>query len=320
MKELFQTQKEYISHFFDNVDLEVTESIIQRILKCSGNIILTGVGKSGIIANKLAMTMLSTGTKAIFLSAIDALHGDLGIVSKEDLFMALSKSGETKEIIDLIPFVRKKGASIISIVSKKNSTLEKISDLSIYLPVKKEICPFNLVPTTSTAIQLIFGDVLAIELMRRKQFSLDQFAINHPSGNIGKRITLRVKDLMFTKDQIPLCFAKDRLIDVISILSEKRCGALIIVNEEKDLLGIFTDGDLRRAIQSEKEGFLYKKMQDLMTRSPKWVNEDLLAYDAMQEMEKDKNKLITVLPVLDSFLKVVGVLRMHDILQQGLRD
>lgn len=320
VRDLFQVQKEYIDHFFDNIDLEATERIVQKILTCRGNIILTGVGKSGIIANKLAMTMLSTGTKAIFLSPTDALHGDLGIVSKDDMFITLSKSGETREIIDLIPYVRKKQASFISIVSKKSSTLAKLADLSIYLPVKKELCPFNLAPTTSTEIQLIFGDVLAVELMRRKNFSITEFAINHPSGHIGKKITLKVKDLMLKDEEIPLCGPKDRLVDLISLLSEKKCGALIIVDSTNSLLGVFTDGDLRRSIERDKDRFLYKNIEDLMTRSPQWVSADILAYEAMKEMEKDGKKLITILPVLDEAAKVIGVIRMHDILQAGLKD
>lgn len=165
---LFETQKNYLNQFFDLIDLKKTEEILQKFLNCKGNIILSGVGKSGIIANKLAMTMLSTGTKAIFLSPVDALHGDIGIVSKEDVFVALSKSGETKELLELIPYIRKKGAELISIVSNPNSTLARMSDLFISLYVKKEICPFNLAPTTSTAVQLIYGDVLAVALMKKR--------------------------------------------------------------------------------------------------------------------------------------------------------
>ena len=232
VKTLFQTQREYLDHFFDQIDYEKTEMIIDKLLSCKGNIILSGVGKSGIIANKLAMTMLSTGTKALFVSPTDALHGDIGIVSKDDVFISITKSGETKEIIDLVPFVRKKGASFIAIVSNSSSTLAKLSDMFITLPVKKEIYPFNLAPTTSTAVQLIFGDVLAVELMRRKKFSLDDYAINHPSGNIGKKITLRVEDVMLKGTDIPFCYPEDQLVDVIPTLSEGRCGALIVVDKK----------------------------------------------------------------------------------------
>lgn len=317
--DLFRTQKSYLDYFYENIDVVKTEEILKELLGCSGTIILTGVGKSGIIANKLAMTMLSTGTKSIYFSPTDALHGDLGIVSKDDIILCLSNSGETKELIALVPFIKKKGAKLISIVSKPDCTLAKLGDLYIDLPVKKEICPFNLSPTTSTVVQLIFGDVLAVELMRRKNFSLDEYAANHPGGSIGKLITLKVRDLMLKGEDIPLCKKDDLLIDVIAVLSEKCCGCLIVVDDSYCLLGVFTDGDLRRAIQDDKEKFLYRKMDSLMSRSPKWIHEETLAALAMQEMERDKKKLITILPVLEKSRKVVGVIRMHDIIQEGLR-
>ena len=316
---LFRTQKSYLDYFYEKIDIAKTEQILDELFRCKGTIIFTGVGKSGIIANKLAMTMLSTGTKAIYFSPTDALHGDLGIVSKDDILICLSNSGETKELISLVPFIKKKGAKLISIVSKPDCTLAMLGDFYIDLPVKKEICPFNLAPTTSTAVQLIFGDVLAVELMRRKKFSLDEYAANHPGGSIGKLITLKVEDLMLKGESIPFCKKDDLLIDVIAVLSEKRCGCLIVVDDSYHLLGIFTDGDLRRAIQADKEKFLYKKMESLMSKNPKWINEDDLAAMAMQEMERDKNKLITILPVLERSGRVVGIIRMHDIIQEGLK-
>lgn len=316
---LFQTQKSYLDYFYEKIDIAKTEKIIDELFHCAGTIIFTGVGKSGIIANKLAMTMLSTGTKSLYISPLDAQHGDLGIVSKDDIIVCLSNSGETKELVSLVPFIKKKGARLISIVSKPDSTLAKLGDIYIDLPVKKEICPFNLAPTTSTAVQLIFGDVLAVELMRRKNFSLDEFAANHPGGSIGKLITLKVKDLMLKEKDIPFCKKEDLLVDVLSTLSEKRCGCLIVVDGVYNLLGVFTDGDLRRSIQADKESFLSRKMEELMSKDPKWIFEEALAARAMEEMEKDKKKLITILPVLDKNKKVAGVIRMHDIIQEGLR-
>ena len=317
---LFRTQKSYLDYFYEKIDIAKTEEILKELYRCLGTIIFTGVGKSGIIANKLAMTMLSTGTKSLYFSPTDALHGDLGIVSKDDIVICLSNSGETKELLSLVPFIKKKGAKLISIVSNPNSTLAKMGDLFIDLPVKKEICPFNLAPTTSTTVQLIFGDVLAVELMRMKNFSIDEFAANHPGGSIGKLITLKVKDLMLKGDDIPFCKKEDKLVDVISVLSEKRCGCLIVADEHYNLFGIFTDGDLRRAIEADKDNFLHIRMEVLMCKTPKWIDEDALAALAMQEMEKDKKKLITILPVLEKSRKVVGIIRMHDILQEGLKN
>jgi arabinose-5-phosphate isomerase len=318
LKNLFETQRKYLNHFFENIDIEKSKKILNTFLECKGNIIFTGVGKSGIIAQKIATTMLSTGTKAFYLSSVDALHGDMGMISEKDLFVILSKSGESKELIQLIPHVNQKKAKIISIVSNKNSKLAKLSDLYISLPVKKEICPFNLAPTTSAAVQLLFGDILTVALMKNKNFSLDDYAVNHPYGSIGKKITLKVEQLMLKGKNIPLCFEKDLLVDVIDVLSSKRCGCLIVVDEKFCLKGIFTDGDLRRAIEGNRKTFLYKKIKDLMTVNPKTVLKDALAWDAMKEMERN-GKLVTVLPVLEG-KKVIGIIRMHDIIQEGLGE
>jgi arabinose-5-phosphate isomerase len=315
IEDLFSKQKQYINHFFDNVDLEKTKEIVNSFLNCKGSIIFTGVGKSGIIANKLAMTFLSTGTKALYLPTMDALHGDIAVVTKEDIVVLLSKSGETKELLSLLPYIRKKGAKIISIVSADKTPLSKEVDLSICLPLEKELCPFNLAPTTSTVLQLIFGDVLAVALMKEKNFSLEEYAMNHPAGAIGKRIALRVEDLLFEEEGLPLCYENDILIDILHVLSSKKCGSLIVVDKNEQLLGIFTDGDLRRSIQKHGKNFIYKKIKDLMTVSPKSISKDKLAIDAMKKMEEDK--LITVLPVVDKE-KVIGIIRMHDIIQAGL--
>ena len=317
MKSLFKTQQDYLNFFFEHIDYEKMEDILQKLLLCKGNIILTGVGKSGIIANKIAVTMLSTGTRALFIAPTDALHGDMGVVRKDDIVICFSKSGESKEILAMIPFIRKKGAEVISVVSNPDSSLAKEGDFFINLPLKRELCPFNLAPTTSPAIQLIFGDILTVALMRANHFTLDDYAINHPYGSIGKKIVLKVKDVMLKEEEVPFCSSKDLLIDVLSTLTEKRCGCLIIVDEEQHLVGIFTDGDLRRAIERDKKNFLYTEMKKLMTKNPKWIHEDVLAFEAMQEMEK-KQKLVTILPVIDKSEKVIGIIRMHDILQQGI--
>lgn len=315
LNSLFSSQREYLNHFFDNVDIQKSQEILKEFLSCKKNIIFTGVGKSGIIANKIATTMLSTGTKAFYISAIDAFHGDIGMISKDDLFVVLSKSGATKEMIDLIFCVKRKKTKVISIVSKKNSKLAEISDLHIYLPVKKEICPFNLAPTTSATVQLIFGDILTVALMRDKNFTLDEYAVNHPSGSIGKML-LKVEDLMLKGGDLPICFEDDKLIDVIPKLSEKKCGALLAV-EKNVLKGVFTDGDLRRAIEKDQD-FLNKKIKVFMSKNPKIITKDKLAIDAMREMEKDPKKLVTILPVLED-KKVIGLIRMHDILGAGLK-
>ena len=319
IKSLLQEQRQYIDYFFEHIDVSKIEKIIQVLLNCEGSLIVSGVGKSGIIANKLAMTLLSTGTKAFYMTSVDALHGDIGIVSKEDICILFSKSGETRELIQLIPYVRKKGAKLISVVSNAESKIAILSDLFIVLPVQKELCPFNLAPTTSTVVQMIFGDIIAVALMKNKRFSLDEYAKNHPAGTIGKKISLSVENIMLKGKQLPICKKQDKIIDVLTEISSKKCGTMIVVGENNTLEGVFTDGDLRRAIENHGSKFLEKKIQDLMTATPLWTTPDTLAWNAMKQMEKDPKKLITTLPVIKE-KKVVGLVRMHDIVQAGLSE
>lgn len=318
IKSFFEEQRKYLNYFFDQLDLAKAEEILEKFAACQGSLVFTGVGKSGIIAQKLATTFISTGTKAFYMPPMNALHGDLGILNERDLFVVLSKSGETEEILKLLPYVRKKKAQIVSFISNPHSKLAKESDLWVCLPLLRELCPFDLAPTTSTTLQLIFGDVVAVAMMRKKNFSLDEYASNHPAGAIGKKITVQVNELMLKDDAIPVCKPQDRLIDVLCELSEKRCGCLLIVDEKKNLKGIFTDGDLRRAIQTRGGKALEDRLEELMTKAPLSITKEHLAIDAMKKMEANPARLITVLPVLDN-MKVIGLIRMHDILQAGLK-
>jgi arabinose-5-phosphate isomerase len=318
MQMLFDTFRKSLNQFFDSVDLNQVQEAFKIVQSCQGTLFLSGVGKSGFIAEKVAATLVSTGTRAVFLSPAGALHGDIGIVSKQDVFIAFSKSGESEELIGLIPYIRKKGAFTISVVSALLSRLGAAADLTVHLPVQKEVCPYDLAPTTSTAAQLIFGDCLAIALMQSKQFSISDFAENHPAGFLGRKITLKVSDLMLKDEAVPICKSQDRLIDILPELTGKRCGSILVVGDDFQLQGIFTDGDLRRAIHSKEEGALQTQMETLMTRSPRTVDPDELAIVALRQMEEDPSRLITVLPVLQKD-KIAGLLRMHDILQSGLR-
>jgi arabinose-5-phosphate isomerase len=315
---LLKEQKDNIDYFFSQLSIDQMNALIQKLLICKGSLIISGIGKSGIIANKLAMTLLSTGTKAFYLPCTDALHGDIGIVTKEDICILLSKSGETKELIRLVPYIRKKGAGLVSIVCNEKSQLARLADLFVVLPMKKELCPFNLAPTTSSTIQMIFADVLCAALMRQKNFSLEEYASNHPAGSIGKKISLSVEDIMIKEENIPFCSKEDKVIDVLHDLSSKKCGCMVIVDQAKKLLGIFTDGDLRRTIGNNKDKFLDKKMEDLMTQNPKWISPDQLAWDAMKQMQEN-GKLVSVMPVVKNN-QVVGLIRMHDIVQAGLAE
>lgn len=317
MRALFDTFRNSLNQFFDAVDLNEVERAFESSLACKGTLFLSGVGKSGFIAQKIAATLVSTGTRAVFLSPAGALHGDIGIVSADDLFLAFSKSGESEELVELIPYLRKRGAFTIGVVSDLSSRLAKVSDLVVHLPVHKEICPYDLAPTTSTAAQLIFGDCLAIALMQARQFTVGDFASNHPAGFLGRKINLKVSDLMLQGEAIPLCKSQDRLIEILPELTGKRCGSILITDDNFQLLGIFTDGDLRRAIHSKGEGALQIPMGELMITTPQTTDPSQFAITALRQMEENPSRLITVLPVLQNG-KLVGLLRMHDIIQSGL--
>jgi arabinose-5-phosphate isomerase len=318
LKELLDKEKEYLNHFFASIDLRALEKFAETLLSCQGTIIFSGVGKSGLVAEKIAMTMTSTGTRAFFLSPTNALHGDIGILTAKDMAVMISKSGESDELLHLIPYMRNKGVKIGAIVTKISSRLAKAVDFVLPVPAEKELCPFDMAPTTSTVIQQIIGDVLAIALMQLKNFTLDEFAKNHPAGRIGRRILTRVNDLMISGAGVPLSGPDDELVNILVELSNKQCGCVLVINQQKELLGIFTDGDLRRALQKHGAKALEFTIEQMMTRSPRWIGEHELAWDALQVMEADQKRPITVLAVLDEAKKVVGIIKMHDIVQSGL--
>src|ERR1700733_12554939 len=299
LKELFDNERSYLNHFFEHLDYEEVDKVLATLSDCKGMIVLTGVGKSGLVAEKIAVTMTSTGTRALFLSPNNALHGDIGIINRGDVFVILSKSGESEEVLSLVPYVRNKGAIIVAIVSVPNCRMAKAVDILLILPSEKELCPFDMAPTTSTIIQMIVGDVLAIALMRIKNISMEDYVLSHPGGKIGKRITLKVKDLMLTHKKIPLCKPSDKLIDTLVELSNKQCGCVLIVDESKKMLGIFTDGDLRRSLQNKGAPALEFEMQTIMTKMPRFIEPEVLAWQALEKMEADQKHPITVLPVLE---------------------
>lgn len=316
--EILQRQKNQINYFFDHIDPKDLQRITQTVNNRKGTLFFSGVGKSAIIAQKVASTFLSIGKKAFYLSATDALHGDLGMVEKDDLLVIFSKSGKTKELIHLIPYIRDKGVHTIAAVCSPNTTLSSLCDDAIYLPIEREICPFNLAPTTSTTAQLLFGDFLAIAYMEKRDYTMQEYAANHPGGMIGHSLTHTVQDLMFWQENTPLCYPHDLLIDKLCELTEKKCGCLIVVDENKILQGIFTDGDLRRAIQEMGSETLHKKISQLMTKKPRIVAPDALISHAIATMEGAPSPVM-ILPVVGNNLEVLGIIRMHDIVQSGLK-
>lgn len=318
LKDLFDQERSYINYFFDHIDLNQMNNFFELLKNCTGMIVFTGVGKSGLVAKKIAATMTSTNSRAIFLSPINALHGDLGIIKEEDIFIFLSKSGESDELLNLVPSLRNKGVQLVAVVSNPQSRLAKACNFCVHLPLIRELCPYNLAPTTSTSIQMIFGDVMAIALMQLHNLSLDEYALNHPAGSIGKKITLKVRDLMLTENYIPYCHPNDILYDVLVELSNKRCGCLLVIDDSFHLLGIFTDGDLRRNLQEIGSSVLHKKMEEIMNPKPRTVSPNVLATVALKTMENSLNSEVTVLPVVDEEKKVLGLIKLHDIIQTGI--
>lgn len=317
LKELIDQQRASLDHYWSRLDLEEAEDFFQACLECKGLIVITGVGKSGFIAEKIAATLISTGTKALYLPPTNFLHGDLGILGEDDVLIMISKSGESEELLAILPFAKRRGTKILAMVSKRESRLEKGSHQTVFLPLDRELCPFDLAPTMSTVLQLLFGELIAVSLMRKKNFSLSQYALNHPAGAIGKKMTLTVDDVMLKEDQLPLCTKEATLGQVLVELTNKKCGCLLIVDKARTLQGIFTDGDLRRALQARGSSVLEEKLERLMTFSPLAARKDELVIEAMKRMQKDPKKWVMMLPVLED-KTVVGLLRMHDIIHSGL--
>lgn len=299
----------------DRLIPEDIERTLDIILHCKGKVIVLGVGKSGVIAQKIAQTMTSTGTVAVYLHPSDALHGSLGIVAEEDVVIALSNSGETEEINSLLPPLRARGVKILAIVGDLNSTLARTADIALDASVDKEACPLNLAPTTSTTVALSIGDALAMTLMEAKGLTAEDFAMNHPAGRLGKRLTMRVGSLM---QPSPNVSPETGWLGVVKAISDGALGAVNVVDGNDQLVGIVTDGDLRRTIECTPADELFTlTAEQMMTAEPITVTDEMLAYDALRIME-DRPSQISVLPVLDASGKCVGMLRLHDIVKAGI--
>ena len=294
------------------------ERVVQLLAGCKGKIVVLGVGKSGIIAQKIAATMTSTGTAAIHLHPSDALHGGIGIVQTDDVVMILSNSGETDEIIEMLPYLKQRQVPIVALVGNLRSTLARRADAVIDGSVDQEACPLNLAPTTSTTVALALGDALAMTLMQAKGLTPDDFAINHPAGQLGKRLTLKVADLMHGGTANPTIQLVANWAELVKGISDGGLGAVNVVDETGRLAGIITDGDLRRTIQKcDASSLANLKCDEVMTKSPTSALPQLLAYDALRLME-DRPSQISVLPVVDEAGVCVGLIRLHDIVRSGL--
>ena len=317
LENLFREYKFNLDHFFSSLDQKKTEQIFELLLNCTGKLIFTGVGKSGIVAKKIASSMVSAGIPAVYLSSLNALHGDIGVVSPNDLMVCMSRGGESQELLDLTTLVKKRGIIVTAWVSSPSSRLASLSDVAICLPFVKELCPFDLAPTTSSTVQLIFGDILLVALMQAKGVTFDDYALNHPAGTIGRKTKMRVYDLMLVEEKMPLCFPNQLLREAIVEMTEKRCGCLLVIDRKSHLKGIFTDGDLRRFIQKEGASVFEKSMSDLMTPNFISIDRNLLAWQALRLMQKDPGKKVMMLPVLEG-KRLAGLLHMHDIVSSGI--
>jgi arabinose-5-phosphate isomerase len=294
------------------------ERVVDLLVACKGKIVILGVGKSGIIAQKIAATMTSTGSAAINLHPSDALHGGMGIINSDDVVMVLSNSGETDELIGLLPYLKRRGVPLIALVGNPNSTLARRADAIIDASVNSEACPLNLAPTTSTSVALAIGDALALTLMQVKGLTPDDFAFNHPAGQLGKRLTLTVADLMHSGNDNPTIPLGAGWLQIVKAISDGGLGAVNVIDHSGHLAGVITDGDLRRAIQKLDHSQLENlKCDEIMTKNPVVAEVHLLAYDALRLME-DRSSQISVLPVVDGDRVCVGLIRLHDIVRSGL--
>ena len=315
-QDVLRMEAEAILELVPRVDANFAAAV-SLILECPGRTVITGMGKSGIIGRKMAATFASTGTPSFYLHPAEGIHGDLGMVTADDVVIALSNSGETGEILNILPSLRRIGAKIIAMVGNANSTLAKNSDVVLDVGVEKEACPLGLAPTSSTTAALAYGDAIALALLQKRNFTASQFAVFHPGGSLGRKLLLTVGNIMHKGEENPLVSAETTVQEALLVITDKGLGAVSVVDEEGKMLGVLTDGDIRRGL-SKGVDFLRRSVADLMTKSPKYITADKLAAQALHLMESNQPKPITVLPVVDEDMVVVGLLHMTDLVRQGV--
>lgn len=291
-------------------DFEMT---VDMIMRCPSRVIITGIGKSGIVAQKIAATLNSTGTASFFLHPVEAMHGDLGIVDLRDVVIAISYSGETHELNLLLASLRERHVAIVAMTGNRNSTMARLADTVITITVPKEACPLGLAPTSSTTAALAMGDALAVVLLDRKKFKESDFLRFHPGGSLGARLKVKVSEVMLTGDRIPKVTKKTSLRKTIQVLNEKNLGAVLIIGNQRRLAGIITDGDIRRLVTSSLD-LDRKTAAGVMITNPKTIEANLLAVDALSVMQRYE---ITVLPVINGDSQLQGILHLHDLIGKG---
>ncbi|MBS3740698.1 MAG: KpsF/GutQ family sugar-phosphate isomerase [Candidatus Cloacimonetes bacterium] len=313
IKSILEKEAQAISEISYRVSDNV-EKAIEIISICKGKIVLTGMGKTGIIARKISATLASTGTSSIYLHPAEAIHGDLGMVSQEDVVMMISNSGETKELIEILPYFKTHKNKIICLTGNTKSTLASSGDVIIDISVSRDMEPLGLVPMASTTAALSMGNAICTIILQQKNFKKRDFALRHPGGSIGKRLLIKVKDLMHAGEENPVITNDKNLKEAIMVMTSKGLGSVSVVNRQNKLVGIITDGDLRRILQAH-ENPLWHNITDLMTKDPKSITPNTHGIDAIEIMEKYK---ITMLPVVNKDYEPIAMLHMHDLIKAGI--
>lgn len=311
-KEVLRIEAEAIQNLISRIDRNFARAV-DIIYSSKGRVVVTGVGKSGIVGRKIAATLTSTGTPALFLHPVEGMHGDLGLVTKDDVVVAISNSGETEEVNSIIPIVKRMGASLVALTGNTESTLARNSDVTIDIGVEREACPLGLAPTASTTATMAMGDAVAVALLDKQSFQESDFHRIHPGGSLGERLMVRVRDVMLIGKGIPVVRGEQPMRKAVEEMTKKDLGITLVVDQEDLLIGIVTDGDLRRLIQN-KGNVLERPVKEVMTPDPKTIDEDKLAGQALEEMEKHR---ITSLAITDESKKIKGIVHLHDLLGRG---
>ena len=314
--ETLKLESESISNLIPRVNDEF-EAVVRDILNCQARVVVTGMGKSGHIGRKMAATFASTGTPSFFMHPAEAFHGDLGMVTADDIVIAISNSGESSEIVNILPVIRRIGAKIIAMSGKRDSTLGKNCDHFIDIGVEREACPLNLAPTSSTTATLAMGDAIAVALMSERKFTAQDFAMFHPGGALGRKLLLKVEDLMHVGEENPIVQVDKKISDALFAMTETGLGATSVVDSNGKFVGLITDGIIRRAIR-ENKNLLDESVEKFMTPTAWTIDPNELAASALSKMEKHKPRPITVLPVVDSEKNPVGMVHLTDLLRAGI--
>ena len=310
--EVLKIEAQGLMNLVDRIDEQFVQ-MVDLIYHCKGRVIVAGIGKSGIIGRKIVATLNSTGTRSAFLHPVEAMHGDLGLVGTDDIFIALSYSGETDEINMLVPSIQEIGSTVIVITGHVESTLAKQGDIIIDIKVEREACPMGLAPTASTTALLGMGDALAVTLINRRGFNPSDFKKVHPGGALGQRLSRMVADIMLTGEKIPCVKIGTPMQEALVVIDKMKLGATLVLDKSGKLAGIITDGDIRRSV-SQQDAIWALAVESVMTKNPKFIHPDSPAFDALRLMEKNE---ITILPIADANRVVCGILHLHDILGKG---